>query len=56
LTTGQACLFSLGALAETSASPYMAVLVDLAMTGSTYYDISPLSIDRPGIIRDRTTA
>jgi glycine/D-amino acid oxidase-like deaminating enzyme len=27
------------------------VLVDLATTGSTGYDISPLSIRRPGIIR-----
>jgi monomeric sarcosine oxidase len=26
------------------------VLVDLATSGSTYYDISPFSIDRPGII------
>ena len=27
------------------------VLVDLATNGSTYYDISPFSIDRPGIIK-----
>jgi monomeric sarcosine oxidase len=27
------------------------ILVDLATTGKTYYDISPFSIDRPGIIK-----
>jgi sarcosine oxidase len=26
------------------------ILVDLATTGKTYYDISPFSINRPGII------
>jgi glycine/D-amino acid oxidase-like deaminating enzyme len=27
------------------------ILVDLATTGQTYYDITPFSIRRPGIIK-----